>query len=780
MRVPVYERRVPLSPIPSARVIPAIPKNNGGDTIGKGLQDLAGIMLKIQNDTEDARVLELFNKFKKDSLEYHENPDNGIYNTRVLGNAQGVYSESDTWLRETGEDYVKQLKSDRSKKNFRTMAEQYIQQRGLQNSRFEATQIKKYRDEQADATYKMGLDSITTNPYDDDLIAQTKKEMEAALELKMRGASPEAWKNAIAEMDNTIASSRLEKMIQDDPIKAEKWFNEHKDQFKGDTLVKAEKLVKDKSQIYKTQAIADELIRIFPPDRSENNLPQSLNRPLQKPKKGTPIWSGIVKGTESSGYGMRNGKHHDGIDIAAKAGDEILMKDFGGDFVVKKSVMNNPYTGYGCYVDLEGNVNGHIVGLKFAHMGRNTINVDVGQRVSPGTLIGKVGNTGRTGNKIKGFSDWNEKKNYGYHLHFEISVDGKKINPNEYYEKISVPRSQNNISKAQATPQQVINWIREHYSGEEEEKILAAYKSRVNEYMILKNREETQIRKQQNDYEDELEKQSYLTGKIPSETEMQELVRNGKLRADQAERLQNKQITAASRSRIERIINAEGKELSPDEFDAEVMRRMGTTPEEYNRTFALVSDAIMKGKIDKNGLNYLYQAGKLTRSDVTNLLNLRNNIDEMQKKTYGLELNDLKQRLKELNKENELNPGFIENATYEFIVSASSILNQKDTNLKEKIEKIRELKNKILIDSINKNGLSTKNSFLGFSWGNNSVGEWQENIQSQTPLTDPFPFLQIPTPALTTNTSQDYTPEISNNIPSLEDMFDVFKEFINE
>ena len=175
MRVPVYERQEGIIPLPANNVSPLTPAGDGGASMLEAAKGLTLKLQQMQNDTEDARTLELFNKFKRDSLEYHENPDKGLYNTRLGYHSQGVYGEADQWLRQTGEDYVKGLKSSRAKANFRKMAEQYIQQRGMQNSRFEADQMKKYQTEQADATYKNGLNDIALNAYDDNAVENIKQ-----------------------------------------------------------------------------------------------------------------------------------------------------------------------------------------------------------------------------------------------------------------------------------------------------------------------------------------------------------------------------------------------------------------------------------------------------------------------------------------------------------------------------------------------------------------------------------------------------------------------------
>ncbi|MCL2563903.1 MAG: peptidoglycan DD-metalloendopeptidase family protein [Oscillospiraceae bacterium] len=116
---------------------------------------------------------------------------------------------------------------------------------------------------------------------------------------------------------------------------------------------------------------------------------------------GYYIWP--AEGTFSSGFGMRRGRMHSGIDIAAPAGTAVWAAD-GGEVV---------FVGWqGSYGNLIQILhdNGHIT--YYAHLSR--MDVSEGQRVYRGQLIGGVGTTGRS---------------TGNHLHFEIRINGVAVNP---------------------------------------------------------------------------------------------------------------------------------------------------------------------------------------------------------------------------------------------------------------------------------------------------------------------------------------------------------------
>ncbi|GGE45237.1 M23 family metallopeptidase [Actibacterium pelagium] len=108
----------------------------------------------------------------------------------------------------------------------------------------------------------------------------------------------------------------------------------------------------------------------------------------------------------TSGYGPRWGRMHKGTDFAASYGTPIHST---ADGVVIHAGWSS---GYGRLVKIQ-----HEFGIetRYAHMSK--IHVKVGQRVSRGDRIGAMGNSGRS---------------TGTHLHYEVRVDGKAVNPMNY------------------------------------------------------------------------------------------------------------------------------------------------------------------------------------------------------------------------------------------------------------------------------------------------------------------------------------------------------------
>ncbi len=113
-----------------------------------------------------------------------------------------------------------------------------------------------------------------------------------------------------------------------------------------------------------------------------------------------------TRGRVSSRYGMRNGRMHKGLDIAASTGTPINASDGG-------KVTFAGYRGaYGYLVEID-----HENGFKTRYAHCSKIHVKPGDRVYKGQQIANVGNTGRS---------------TGPHLHIEVLKNGSHVNPSNY------------------------------------------------------------------------------------------------------------------------------------------------------------------------------------------------------------------------------------------------------------------------------------------------------------------------------------------------------------
>jgi murein DD-endopeptidase MepM/ murein hydrolase activator NlpD len=136
---------------------------------------------------------------------------------------------------------------------------------------------------------------------------------------------------------------------------------------------------------------------------------QSSQSSYSPPGDTTPSAAGFiwpVNGPVTSPFGMRWGRMHEGIDIAAATGTPIRAAAAG------RVVYAGWMSGYGNLVAID-----HGGGVSTAYGHQSSIGVGNGQLVSQGQTIGYVGCTGHC---------------FGPHLHFEVRVNGTPVDPLGY------------------------------------------------------------------------------------------------------------------------------------------------------------------------------------------------------------------------------------------------------------------------------------------------------------------------------------------------------------
>ncbi len=122
------------------------------------------------------------------------------------------------------------------------------------------------------------------------------------------------------------------------------------------------------------------------------------------PSSSGLIWP--VSGPVVSGFGMRWGRMHEGIDIAVGYGTPIHAAASG------TVIFSGWMSGYGNFVIID-----HGGGMATAYGHQSSIAVGGGQSVSQGQVIGYVGCTGHC---------------FGPHLHFEVRINGSAADPLGY------------------------------------------------------------------------------------------------------------------------------------------------------------------------------------------------------------------------------------------------------------------------------------------------------------------------------------------------------------
>ncbi len=221
-------------------------------------------------------------------------------------------------------------------------------------------------------------------------IDNTKKQIEnEKASLEAAKAEIQTSQAAIVEKKNTLAASKKQKSAIASTLSEEEKILEQQ----------LEEFEEDKRRIQKELAAL----------ASKNNI-----TPVAPSAAGyiSPL-AGKTKSSITTGYGAYKG--HTGVDFACASGTPIYAVKSGT--VVTSTALRNSsgnYKSYGEYIVID-----HHDGTMtlYAHMYPGSRLVSKDQNVSQGQQIGSVGTTGNS---------------TGNHLHFEVRINGRCVNPTAY------------------------------------------------------------------------------------------------------------------------------------------------------------------------------------------------------------------------------------------------------------------------------------------------------------------------------------------------------------
>jgi murein DD-endopeptidase MepM/ murein hydrolase activator NlpD len=162
---------------------------------------------------------------------------------------------------------------------------------------------------------------------------------------------------------------------------------------------------------------------LYTDSKGRENFYDAKGKTAKRKLRATPVNGARL----SSSYGRRKHpilgyrKMHAGVDFAAPRGTPILA---AGSGTVERA---NRYGGYGNYIRIR-----HTDGYKtaYAHLNKFARGVRKGKYVKQDQVIGYVGTTGRS---------------TGPHLHYEVHLNGKKINPRRLSQLSGKPLNKNEI-----------------------------------------------------------------------------------------------------------------------------------------------------------------------------------------------------------------------------------------------------------------------------------------------------------------------------------------------
>lgn len=234
-----------------------------------------------------------------------------------------------------------------------------------------------------------------------DIIEEKKKELEgqraslSAVKTKLESRRKDL---EIATRDKEILMSRLQKDVESYEKEYDK-LNDFASEIEGQIVrLQAEQRAKEEAARAAQQQSS-----------GGSSSGSSSGSTSSAPSTGRMMWPVPSSGRVSSYFGYRihpifhTKKMHTGIDIPASSGSNVLAASSG------TVIHSGWFGGYGNVVMVDHG--GGIVTL-YAH--NSSLVVGVGQSVSKGSVISKIGSTGNS---------------TGPHLHFEVRQNGKYIDP---------------------------------------------------------------------------------------------------------------------------------------------------------------------------------------------------------------------------------------------------------------------------------------------------------------------------------------------------------------
>jgi murein DD-endopeptidase MepM/ murein hydrolase activator NlpD len=159
-----------------------------------------------------------------------------------------------------------------------------------------------------------------------------------------------------------------------------------------------------------TEDVEPELMVVQPGAPLPANGPKEDAKEAPRARKPAPASKGLLdwplKGVLYGRFGKKGREPHDGIDLAAPEGSPVRTAQEGTVLYAGEQ------HGYGLIVIVQ-----HEGGLVTIYAHNKELRVTTGQKVRRAQVVATVGESGRTS---------------GPHLHFEVRVDGKPVDPIDY------------------------------------------------------------------------------------------------------------------------------------------------------------------------------------------------------------------------------------------------------------------------------------------------------------------------------------------------------------
>lgn len=244
-QIPTLNDRVQVSNLPSVRIQAF---DTGAQAIGQGLGNFANATLQIaereRQRADAAQLLEADTAMAllEDTL-FHD-PENGAYSKRgkdALAVPDSLWPE---WEKREGE--IRANLPAHLQGQFGQFANSRRRDLSRSLTRHITQESDKYYGELSEAYITTAANSASSNYTDPDRIDTEVARAIVGIEgTGILEGKPDEWKKAKRqEIESRIRAGALDRMIADDPITAQAYYEKHKDSFLGETQAKVERLLK--------------------------------------------------------------------------------------------------------------------------------------------------------------------------------------------------------------------------------------------------------------------------------------------------------------------------------------------------------------------------------------------------------------------------------------------------------------------------------------------------------------------------------------------------------
>lgn len=237
--------------------------------LGRGLGYISATLQ--QRDDEQARfdAMLMQGEYVRAMNQYFNDPDTGAFNTRQLGDARGLTSESLEYSEKLRSDLTDQMRkrgmSKQAQDQFFVLSERSRQPFETSASRFESAQMSEYNKLEFQSFISSMGDLVASNPYSQEAFTLALEQTELMVAENMRGAPPETIEQAHRNIASKMELARIASVAQDNIFEARD-MAEQSAFLSADDKKAAQKLYQGEIEKIQIQQSAQAIVNQYGPD----------------------------------------------------------------------------------------------------------------------------------------------------------------------------------------------------------------------------------------------------------------------------------------------------------------------------------------------------------------------------------------------------------------------------------------------------------------------------------------------------------------------------------